>query len=107
MAGLRVGDIDVLPVIDGVTRFRPTEAFPGTTDADWEPHRALLEADGMIEFALGGFLIRSGDRLALVDAGVGPVKSGPFRGGRFLESLAEHGVAPEDVTDVVFTHLHY
>jgi glyoxylase-like metal-dependent hydrolase (beta-lactamase superfamily II) len=32
---------------------------------------------------------------------------GMFDGGRFLESLAVLGVGPGDVTDVVFTHLHF
>ena len=42
-----------------------------------------------------------------VDAGVGNLARGPFGGGHLLESLAAHGVAPADVTDVVFTHLHF
>src|SRR5205807_5316594 len=41
-----------------------------------------------------------------VEAGVGTSK-GPFSGGAFLARLAASGVAPSDVTDVVFTHLHF
>jgi glyoxylase-like metal-dependent hydrolase (beta-lactamase superfamily II) len=37
---------------------------------------------------------------------VGTIK-GPFAGGAFLQSLAAHGVTPSEVTDVVFTHLHF
>lgn len=33
--------------------------------------------------------------------------AGPFNGGRLLANLAALGVAPADVTDVVFTHLHF
>src|SRR5436190_21034656 len=58
--------------------------------------------------ALGGFLLRSGDRVAVIDAGIGPDSPMPFmQGGRFLDSLAAHGVGPGDVTDVIFTHLHF
>ena len=38
---------------------------------------------------------------------MGRVDSGPFQGGAFLTNLAAHGVEPADVTDVVFTHLHF
>jgi glyoxylase-like metal-dependent hydrolase (beta-lactamase superfamily II) len=107
---MRIGELEVLPVLDGVARIPPGEAFAGKggQDADWEPHRQLLTDDGLLEVALGGFLVRGGDdRVVLVDAGVGTVKVGPFEGGLLLASLAEHGVAPGDITDVVFTHLHF
>lgn len=104
---MRVGAIDIVPVLDGLARMAPTAAYTGTTDADWAPHRALLGDDGILELSLGGFLVRSADRMVLVDTGVGPIVSGPFSGGALLRSLAAHQVRPEDVTDVVFTHLHF
>jgi glyoxylase-like metal-dependent hydrolase (beta-lactamase superfamily II) len=113
---MRVGEIEISPVMDGVARIPPTEAYRmggvapagrGGEDADWEPHRALVADDGMLEIGLGGFLIRSGDRVVLVDAGVGDLVTGPFNGGQLLINLAKAGVQPEDVTDVVLTHLHF
>src|SRR2546430_234260 len=41
------------------------------------------------------------------DAGAGRSDNDPCHGGQFLESLAALGVTPDDVTDVVFTHLHF
>jgi glyoxylase-like metal-dependent hydrolase (beta-lactamase superfamily II) len=68
----------------------------------------------MLEFALGGFLVRApGERLVLVDAGIGPRSgdlmsgNGTYAGGALLENLARQNVRPEDITDVVFTHLHF
>jgi glyoxylase-like metal-dependent hydrolase (beta-lactamase superfamily II) len=105
---MRVGDLDVLPVIDGVAKLPPTQAYRGTTDEQWAPHRRFLDEDGMFELALGGFLVRgSGDRLVLVDTGVGAADVPRFKGGKLLDSLAALGVTPEDVTDVLFTHLHF
>ena len=105
---MKVGEIEILPVIDGSARIEPTEAFTGTTDEDWAPHRGLLDENGMLELALGGFLIRSGDRVAIVAVGVGQHSPLPLlSGGEFLQSLASHGVAPEEVTDVIFSHLHF
>jgi glyoxylase-like metal-dependent hydrolase (beta-lactamase superfamily II) len=104
---MMVGEIEILPVHDGSARLRPTMAFTGTTEADWAPHRGLLDEDGMLELALGGFLVRSGERVAIVDAGVGESPVPLLSGGAFLESLAGHGVRPDEVTDVIFTHLHF
>lgn len=103
-----VGDIEVTPVIDGVAVMPPSSAYVGKEDAAWEPHRQFLRDDGQLEMALGGFLVRgAGERVVLVDAGVGTVHQGPFEGGQLLDNLAAVDVRPEDVTDVVFTHLHF
>jgi glyoxylase-like metal-dependent hydrolase (beta-lactamase superfamily II) len=105
---MRIGEIEILPVIDGTARVEPTEAFTGTTDDDWAPHRGLLDDNGLLELALGGFLIRTGDRVALIDVGVGAQSPLPLlSGGAFLESLSSHGVGPDEVTDVIFSHLHF
>lgn len=107
MAAMRIGEIEIHPLIDGTARFPPTAAFVSTTDDDWAPHRGLLGEDGLLELAMGGFLFRTGDRTVVVDAGVGPDPIAFFRGGQLLESLSAQGLKPEDVTDVVFTHLHF
>lgn len=104
---MQVGDLEVHGVLDGTVRLAPTAAFTGTTDEQWEPHRSLLDQDGRVEIALGGFLVwGSGDRVVLVDAGVGAATRG-FPPGALLDNLVGLGVAPDQVTDVVFTHLHF
>jgi N-acyl homoserine lactone hydrolase len=46
-------------------------------------------------------LVRHGDRLLLADTGSFGVR--PL----LADRLAEHGVAPADVTDILLTHVHY
>jgi glyoxylase-like metal-dependent hydrolase (beta-lactamase superfamily II) len=104
---MEVGDFRVDSVLDGYGAFPPTKAFRGTTEEDWAPHRDLLDADGNLVMSMGGFLVRGGGRTTLVDLGLGPKTFLGLEGGRFVESLAGLGVAPGDVTDVVFTHLHF
>ncbi|WP_284748223.1 MBL fold metallo-hydrolase [Amycolatopsis sp. RTGN1] len=60
---------------------------------------------------IGCFLIRSQDRIILVDAGMGPDldDAGPRRfliGGQLPLGLRALGVAPAEITDVICTHLH-
>jgi len=105
---MKVGAIDVRPVYDGVGKEKADEVLtrPGVPDA-WACHPDAVDEHGVLRFDLGGFLVRTGDRAILVDAGVGTIDNGKYAGGRFLESLQALGVAPTDVTDVVFTHLHF
>lgn len=104
---MRVGDIAVEPVFDGAAHLPATQAVPGTTENDWLPYHRFLDSGGRLPIELGGLLIRSGGRLVLVDAGVGPATVGPFTGGKLLDSLAAHGAEADAITDVVFTHLHF
>ncbi|MBO0714346.1 MAG: MBL fold metallo-hydrolase [Acidimicrobiales bacterium] len=105
---MNVGDLEVLAVWDGAAKMPATQAFRGTTEEMWAPHRRFLDPDGMFVIEVGGFLVRGGgDRVVLIDAGIGRFDSPVFQGGRLLENLAAVGVAPGDVTDVLFTHLHF
>jgi len=104
---MKVGELRIDPVIDGLGRFEPTKAFRGTTPEQWAPHRDLLDEDGRLGFAMGGFLIRGPGQTTLVDLGLGPKAFLGIEGGGFLEELAALGVGPSEVTDVIFTHLHF
>jgi len=105
---MKVGDIEIVPVFDGTGRELAAEVLtrPGVDDP-WARHPGCVPADGMLRLPLGGFLVRAGQRVVLVDAGVGGINNDKYTGGGFLDSLRGHGVAPEDVTDVLFTHLHF
>src|SRR5947209_17104798 len=107
---MKLGEFELLPVIDGEVRADPSRAYRGTTPEQWELHRDLLEPDGMLVLVLGGFLVRGGpeDRLVLIDLGLG--RQTLFRqqaGGRMIDGLAALGVKPEQITDVLFSHLHF
>jgi glyoxylase-like metal-dependent hydrolase (beta-lactamase superfamily II) len=102
---VRVGLIDIEPVFDGVGVLPPGMLFADPEDK-WVPHRQFLDANGMMPMSVGGFLLRGiGDRVALVDLGLGPL--GEALGmAQFLDNLRALGVEPGDVTDVLLTHLH-
>jgi glyoxylase-like metal-dependent hydrolase (beta-lactamase superfamily II) len=106
---VQLGDIHIDPVLDGTTTFTAHELLmrPGFDGDPWAEHRGMLTGDGLLELPVGSFLVRSGERVVLVDAGLGMIDSGPHRGGRLLDNLAGLGVRPEDVTDVVLSHLHF
>jgi glyoxylase-like metal-dependent hydrolase (beta-lactamase superfamily II) len=119
---MTVGELVVVPVFDGVSAEDPTEFYllahsdltqKGFRSEDWAPYSDLLSPAGLLDHAYGGYVVRTGDHLVLIDAGVGPGQIGPFgpsnrviRGGALIDSLAGLGIDPAEVTDVVLTHLH-
>ena len=103
---MRIGEIEVLPVFDGLgyevardVLLRPDDAG---TDRGPRTRRGSTRRPGVHPRRSGPHR-RPG---IVVDAGPA-IDTGQYRGGQFLASLREHGVAPDDVTDVIFTHLHF
>lgn len=66
-----LGELTVTPILDGKISGAPATAFPDKSPADWRPFAHYLE-DGKVISQIGGFLVRSGERLVLIDAGGGP-----------------------------------
>jgi glyoxylase-like metal-dependent hydrolase (beta-lactamase superfamily II) len=110
-----VGGFEVVAVRDGRGPFVTWESgFPSATPRDWALARAADPAafgdDGRWLLEFRAFAIRSGTRVTLVDAGIGPVGA-PAQGwapvpGELPSALAAAGIAPSDVDTVVLTHLH-
>ncbi len=72
------------------------------------------DKNNMCSWALRCLLIEDGNRLILVDNGLGDKQDEKFFGYYYLhgkdtleKSLKKHGFTPEDITDVFLTHLHF
>jgi glyoxylase-like metal-dependent hydrolase (beta-lactamase superfamily II) len=72
------------------------------------------DENNMCSWALRSLLIEEGDRLILVDTGMGDKQDAKFFGHYYLhgdntldKSLAKHGFSKNDITDVFHTHLHF
>lgn len=105
---MKVGAFDIMPVWDGLTS-EPADSMlmrPGIKDP-WSAYPGAVDKRGHLVFVIGSFLIRSADRIVLVDAGVGKVSNGHHCGGHLIDSLATHGVRPENIDDVLLSHLHF
>ena len=70
--------------------------------------------NNMCSWALRCLLIEDGNRLILVDNGMGDKQDEKFFGHYYLhgddtidKSLAKHGFTKDDITDVFLTHLHF
>lgn len=72
------------------------------------------DANNMCTWAMRCLLVEDGDRLILIDNGIGDKQDQKFMGYYFLghettldASLASHGFSRNDITDVFLTHLHF
>ncbi|MDF2996919.1 MAG: beta-lactamase domain protein [Xanthobacteraceae bacterium] len=105
---LRIGEIDVLVVSDGVlplpTAMLAHNAEPAVRAA-WL-NDMFLPPDAF-DWSLNVVVVRSGDQTILVDAGLGldPNLNLP-RAGQLVKRLAGAGIDLASVTDVVLTHMH-
>ena len=104
---LKVGEIDVMVVSDGVL------SLPGAMlghNVDPAVRAAWLEdmflPPDVLEWALNVVVVRSGGRTILIDAGMGAEFPDLPRDGRTVQRLEAAGIDLASVTDVVLTHMH-
>ncbi len=72
------------------------------------------DENNLCNWAMRCLLIEDDDRLILIDNGIGDKQDHDFlkhyylNGDETLESsLTKHGFSPEDITDMILTHLHF
>jgi glyoxylase-like metal-dependent hydrolase (beta-lactamase superfamily II) len=105
---LKVGDIDVLVISDGVLPL-PTKMLSHNVEpserAEWFEEMYLPQ--DAFDWALNVMVVRSGDRTILIDAGLGtdPDLQLP-RAGQLIRRLGASGIDLTEITDVVITHMH-
>jgi glyoxylase-like metal-dependent hydrolase (beta-lactamase superfamily II) len=100
-----IGDFIVTALYDGTVAIDPN-AFEGVTALQKQDglKRLLHPVEGKIDTSVNAFVVDTGSRVVLIDAGSANI-FGPTMG-RLMENLKTSGYAPEDVDTVLLTHLH-
>ncbi len=104
----RIGDLECTAIWDGYIHHGYEGIFP---NADPDEMLALKLAHRLpldhIPMDLNPVVVNTGDRLLLVDAGMGQTST-MFgdKMGRLPENLAAAGIDPSDIDAVLMTHLH-
>lgn len=102
MARHMVGEIEVVGITDGARQFTP-DLFPGADEAHINALLKTAGSDG-INTNFNAFVVKTGKSVMLIDAGPRDLM-GPTAGG-LLDGLRGEGIAPSDITHLVFTHIH-
>lgn len=105
-----LGKTEVLGFND-FSEVQPADWFP-TLSEDKLTHFGAVYPNRIHEHKIDPFtyfcyVIRDGDHLVLIDAGVGDGTSfAPQWKGQLLQKLVAEGILPEMITELVFTHFH-
>ncbi len=98
-----LGDFEITALSDGTIDLDVAKLLAepaATTDAALA--RAFVK--GPVETSVNAFVVNTGTRLVLIDAGAGPL-FGPTVG-KLLANLRAAGYQPEQVDDIFVTHMH-
>lgn len=100
-----LGQFEVTVLSDGTATIPLNELLTHATPVQTD---MLLQRAGLnsakVETSINAFLIHTGTRLVLIDAGAGKLFGA--NAGRLVQSLHAAGYGAEDVTDVLLTHIH-
>ncbi len=101
----KIGDFEVTALLDGYIDVTP-ELVVGYDEADGRRLRdeALIEGNA-VRIPVNAYLVNTGERLILVDAGTSATALGPTVG-HLSKALASVGVSPDQVDALLITHMH-
>ncbi|MCU1683971.1 MAG: beta-lactamase domain protein [Amycolatopsis sp.] len=110
---MRIGDVTVQPLLDGVLPMPPSVLYPDVSMSTWRSLPGTIGEDGLLPVPFGGFLAtdEQGNRVVFdLGGGVAPqlVPGGDPPAVRELLpiQLEKLGCPLDSVTDVVLSHLH-
>ena len=101
---LMVGDFQVTALSDGTVALPVDQLLTRTTPAQVKKILARSHLESPLETSVNGYLINTGSKLVLVDAGAAGL-FGPTLG-KLVANLKAAGYQPEQVDEVYITHLH-
>ncbi|AMJ67808.1 MBL fold metallo-hydrolase [Hymenobacter sp. PAMC 26628] len=101
---MRLGAVLVTALADGTVPYPFRDILTHTTPAEVDRRLARADLTSPVEGSDNGYLLELGTRLVLIDTGAGDLL-GPTTG-HLLAGLRAAGYQPEQVTDVLLTHLH-
>src|SRR5690606_14324516 len=108
MEKFTVGGQEVFALSDGAPERALGGFFHGVDPQLWTQALGISSPEELMPFNFGTFLLRTGGRTVLIDSGFAETARAMDipGGGELLDRLAEAGVRPDEVTDVLHTHLH-
>jgi glyoxylase-like metal-dependent hydrolase (beta-lactamase superfamily II) len=97
---VQVGSATIVGLSDTEQTYPAATVYPEAGEAI-SAYAAFLTESGEVMLNFGCYAIRADGRTVLVDTGWGPGYNG-----RLMDELAAAGIRPDEVDDVIFTHLH-
>src|SRR6195256_4158661 len=99
---MKIGTIDVIALSDGTAGFEVLQMLSKPKEAERLLAKAYLKSP--VDASVNAFLIQLGQRQILVDTGSGELMGPKLN--KLAASLRAVDVSPEQVTDILLTHIH-
>lgn len=102
---IKTGEFTVTALLDGTV---PVDAHKLLDYGNSKQVDQLLEESDIhnpVETSINAYLIKANDKLILVDTGAGELFKNPASG-NVTESIKNAGYTPEQITDILLTHIH-
>lgn len=109
---MKLGDVELISIFENKFKIDAASLFGVIPKVIWE---RMVQADeyNRITMDINPLLIKAGDQVLVVDTGFGDVMTekqnmifGVEKPTRWDNQLAKYGIRSEDITGVIFTHLH-
>lgn len=101
---MKVGDFEVTALSDGTVPFSVLDVLTNTKPGEVEKRLSDAYLKVPLDASVNAYLINAGSRLVMVDAGSGELY-GPTLN-KLVASLKAVGYEPEQITDILLTHIH-
>ena len=105
---VKMDGVEIIALHDGATRLPLHDRY--VVNAPFDEVKKLASAQGLsteyVELPFTAYLIVSGSRHILLDAGLGEFGSPRETTGKLVESLRLAGYKPEDIDTVLISHFH-
>ncbi len=100
-----LGGTRVIALSDGTVPADLHQLLLPTTPAHTDALLAESYLHNPVEVSINEWVFKIGNRVVLVDTGAGQLFGAGF-GGKVVQSLGAAGFHPDDITDILITHIH-
>jgi glyoxylase-like metal-dependent hydrolase (beta-lactamase superfamily II) len=101
---LKLGDFEITALSDGTVKLPMSKIYKNIVESEAEAYLAGHFQSGSAETSVNAFLVNTGERLVLIDAGTGDLM-GPALG-KLVSNIEAAGYTTSEIDDVILTHIH-
>ncbi len=109
---MKLGDIELISIFENKFKIDAASVFGVVPKVIWQK-MAQTDDYNRITMDINPLIIRAGNELLVIDTGFGDTMTekqnmmfGVEAPSQWDNELDKHGISPEDITGVIFTHLH-
>jgi glyoxylase-like metal-dependent hydrolase (beta-lactamase superfamily II) len=101
---LKLGDYEITALSDGTVKLPMAKIYQNIKETDVETYLDVHFQAGDSEVSVNAFLVNTGDRLVLIDAGTGEFMGASL--GKLVANIEASGYRTSQIDHVILTHIH-